>query len=180
MEIKFIEAAFDAILFASGEPVSIEKLAMTLTINKAEAIKIINNYRDKKNSENSGVKIIQLDNCYQMVARPEFIHYIRETLEIKRNTPLSGAAMEVLAIIAYNQPVTKGYIEQVRGVDSSGVTNSLLEKGLIEERGRMDVPGRPILYGTTLQFLKCFGLSSLTGLPKIEKSEVAACEESSE
>jgi segregation and condensation protein B len=180
MEIKFIEAAFEAILFASGEPVSVEKLAQTLVINKAEAIKIISNYKDKKNDENSGVKIIQIDNCYQMVARSEFAQYIRNTLEIKRNTPLSGAAMEVLAIIAYNQPVTKGYIEQVRGVDSSGVTNSLLEKGLIEERGRMDVPGKPILYGTTLQFLKCFGISSLKLLPKIEKSNIEVDGDSSE
>jgi segregation and condensation protein B len=179
MEIKFIEAVFEAILFASGEPVSVEKIALTLNINKSEAIKIINNYKDKKNNENSGIKIIQIDNCYQMVAKPEFAQYIRNVLEIKRNTPLSSAAMEVLAIIAYNQPVTKGYIEQVRGVDSSGVTNSLLEKGLIEERGRMDVPGKPILYGTTLQFLKCFGLSSLKELPKIEKSNMEVDEDNS-
>ena len=168
MEIKFVEAAFEAILFASGEPVSIEKIAQTLEIKKSELIKIITNYLDRKNNENNGIKIIIIDNSYQMVAKPEFVKYIRSALEIKRNTPLSNAGMEVLSIIAYNQPVTKGYIEQVRGVDSSGVTNSLLEKGLIEERGRMDVPGKPILYGTTLLFLKCFELSSLNDLPKID------------
>lgn len=171
MEIKFIEAAFEAILFASGEPVPIEKIAQTLEIDKTTLYKIIKNLSERKYNENSGLKIINVDNCCQMVTRSEFVQYIRQILDIKKNTPLSQAAMEVLSVVAYNQPVTKGYIEQVRGVDCSGVINSLLAKSLIEERGRLDIPGKPIVYGTTLQFLKCFGLSSLSDLPQPLQAE---------
>lgn len=155
-------------MFTSGEPVTTDKLAQALEIDKPTAVKIANFYADKRNAEAGGIKIIKVDDAYQMISREEYADYIRRAFEIKRNTPLSQAAMEVLSIIAYRQPVTKGYIEQVRGVDCSGVLNSLVSKGLVEEQGRLEVPGKPILYGTTLVFLKCFGMSSLRDLPEVE------------
>lgn len=169
MDIKTAEAAIEAILFASGEPVTLDRIAQVLEIDRPTASKIIGNLSERKNSGNSGTKIIRTETSYQMVARPEFGPYVRKALEIRRNTPLSPAAMEALAIVAYNQPVTKGYIEQVRGVDCSSILNNLVSKNLVEERGRLEVPGRPILYGTTLEFLKCFGLGSIRDLPDVDE-----------
>lgn len=182
MDIKFIEEAVEAILFASGEPVSAERVAEALELDKSTVAKVINNYVQRYNSQNGGLRIVQIDKYYQMVTREEFAPYIRRALEIRRNVPLTKPSMEVLAVIAYHQPVTKGYLEQVRGVDCSGIVNNLVEKGLVEERGRMELPGRPILYGTTLQFLRCFGLSSLDELPPVEQAvdddgEAAAAQE---
>jgi segregation and condensation protein B len=127
---------------------------------------------DELNDHNSGICIIKLDDKYQMCTRLELAKYVRNALEIKKNTPLSQAAFEVLAIIAYNQPITKPYIEQIRGVDCSGVVTTLCQRGLIEEKGRLDVPGRPVLYGTTDDFLRCFSLSALSELeelPNVDK-----------
>ena len=170
MDIKTLEAAIEAILFASGEPVALDKIAQILEIDKPTAAKIIGSLSERKNTESSGLKIIRTESSYQMVTKPEFAPYVRKALEIRRNTPLSPAAMEALAIVAYNQPVTKGYIEQVRGVDCSSILNNLVAKNLVEERGRLEVPGRPILYGTTLEFLKCFGLGSIRDLPEVDKA----------
>ncbi len=115
--------------------------------------------------------ILDLDQSYQMVTREEYAAVIREALEVKNNTPLSQAALEVLAIIAYNQPVTKSFVEQIRGVDSSSVVNSLVAKGLVQEMGRLEIPGRPISYGTTEHFLRCFGMQSIETLPKIPQPQ---------
>lgn len=120
--------------------------------------------------QNSALQLIQLGDAYQLTTRAEYAAPIRRALEIKRNTPLSNAAMEVLTIIAYNQPVTKGFVERVRGVDSSSTVNNLAERGLLEEAGRIEVPGRPITYRTTSQFLRCFGLQSLADLPPLPNS----------
>jgi segregation and condensation protein B len=171
MNISHVEAAIEAILFSSGDPVPIDRLAETLDIDKQTVQKILTLMIEKREAENFGVKIIKINDCCQMVTKPEFAPQIRRIMDIKRNIPLSNAAMETLAIIAYNQPVTKGYIEQVRGVDSGGVVSSLVSKQLVEERGRLDVPGRPILYGTTLNFLRCFGLKSINDLPEIKDTE---------
>ena len=175
MEINDIKSTIEAILFASGEPVSVGKLAEVLAIDRATVRRIaellIDEYDDR------GLSVVWLEDSLQICTKSKYADVIRAVLEQKRNMPLSQAALEALAVIAYNQPVTKGYIEQVRGVDSSGVTNSLLEKGLIEERGRMDVPGKPILYGTSLLFLKCFELSSLKELPKIDDRNIEDEEE---
>jgi segregation and condensation protein B len=167
MEIKQMEAAVEAVLFASGEPMPAEKLAQVIGTDKATLHKVVANMSDKREEMPFGVRIIIADDSYQMVTKPEFSTMIRSALDMRRNMPLSPAAMETLAIIAYNQPVTKGYIEQVRGVDSGGIVSSLEGKRLVEERGRLDVPGRPILYGTTLDFLRCFGLKTLNDLPKV-------------
>ena len=125
-------------------------------------IKLLN---ERYNDCGSGICIKKLENSYQMCTREEFAPYIRKALETKKSSPLSNAAMEALTIIAYNQPVSKGFVENVRGIDSSSVINNLVEKGLVEEAGRLDVPGKPIVYKTTEVFLRCFGLSSVSDLP---------------
>lgn len=170
MDITEVGAAIEAMLFASGEPVSAERLAEVLETDKPTIQKIISLLIEKFEDKSYGITIVKLENSYQMVTKKKFAHNIKDILETRRNLPLSNASMETLAIVAYNQPVTKGYIEQVRGVDSSGTVSLLDSKGLIEERGRLDVPGRPILYGTTLNFLRCFGLKSINELPSIKDS----------
>ena len=127
-------------------------------------IKLLN---DRYDDCGSGITIKKLDSSYQMCTREDFAEQIRAALETKRSTPLSNAAMEALTIIAYNQPVSKGFVENVRGIDSSSVINNLVEKGLVEEAGRLDVPGKPIVYRTTPVFLRSFGLSSLGELPPL-------------
>ena len=171
MDINQLEAAVEALLFASGEPMPLDRMAQVLSTDKATLQKIIVQMSEKREEQSYGVSIINADDCYQMATKPEYVTYIRSALDIRRNMPLSSAAMETLAIIAYNQPVTKGYIEQVRGVDSGGIVSNLASKGLVEEHGRLDVPGRPILYVTTLDFLRCFGLKSLKDLPEINEED---------
>ena len=119
----------------------------------------------------SGLMIIRIDNKYQICTREKYSEEVRKLMEIKKNTPLSNAAFEVLAVIAYNKTVTRSFIEQVRGVDCSGPISSLVQKGLIEEKGRMDLPGRPLIYGTTDRFLRCFSLNSLEDLPDLPKND---------
>lgn len=160
-------AAAEAVIFSSGEPISADRLSTALGIGKKEVKQAIDELKKKYSDENSGIKLLCLDDSYQFVSSESCSEYVKAALEIKRNTPLSNAAMEVLAIIAYNQPVSKSFIEQVRSVDSSQTVNNLVEKGLVEEAGRLDVPGRPIIYKTSLGFLKCFGLSSLEELPEL-------------
>lgn len=121
--------------------------------------------QEKYNTPESGIHLLFLGDSAQFATNPAFAESVRGVLDLKRNTPLSQAALEVLAVIAYNQPVTKAFVEQVRGVDCSGVIGSLVQKGLLEERGRLELPGRPLLYGTTENFLRCFQLSSIEDLP---------------
>ena len=128
---------------------------------------LLNDY----NNAGTGITIIKLKNSYQMVSRKEYAPQIRTVMDLRRNTPLSQAALEVLAVVAYNQPVTKAFVEQVRGVDCSGVIGSLTSKDLIEEKGRLELPGRPLLYGTTENFLRCFNVSCIEELPPLPESE---------
>lgn len=162
-------AALEAVLFASGDPISIERLSQTFEIKPEEVEKYIKELENKYKSQQSGFYVVRLENTYQLVTREEFAPYIKKAFDIKRRTPLSPAALEVLAVIAYNQPVTRAFIEQVRGVDCSGVVTTLVEKGLIEERGRLELPGRPLLYGTTKTFLRSFSLNDLSDLPPLPK-----------
>lgn len=162
-------AAIEAVLFASGDPISIERLSQTFEIKYEEIEKYIKELEKKYKSQGSGFYIVRLENTYQLVTCEEFAPYIKKAFDIKRRTPLSPAALEVLAVIAYNQPVTRAFIEQVRGVDCSGVVATLVEKGLIEERGRLELPGRPLLYGTTKTFLRSFSLNDLSDLPPLPK-----------
>ena len=155
-----------AILFASGEPIEAERIALAIGMDVDTTIRLLEALKDRLEGEGPFL-LLELDGRYQLTTQVKYGGVIRAALEIKRNIPLSQAAMEVLAIIAYNQPVTRAFIEQVRGVDSSGVVNSLVEKGLVEEAGRLELPGRPISYGTTVNFLRCFGLSDLKELPQV-------------
>ncbi len=172
MKASKLQAAIEAILFASGEPVELERIAEALEIEPEVCEQIILNLSAKLDEQNSGICVLKLDNMYQLSSRTEYAEVIRDVLELRKNTPLSQAAFEVLAVVAYNQPVTKSFIEQVRGVDCSGVISTLCQKKLIEEKGRLDLPGRPLVYGTTTDFLRCFSISSLDELPAIpEKPE---------
>lgn len=155
----------EAILFAGGEPVSLERIAQVLGVRTYAVEEAVDLLREKYNTPTSGIHLLKLENSAQFCTNPAYAEPVRGTLDLKRNTPLSQAAMEVLAVVAYNQPVTKAFVEQVRGVDCSGVIGSLMQKGLLEERGRLELPGRPLLYGTTETFLRCFQLSSIQDLP---------------
>ncbi|MGN1319759.1 MAG: SMC-Scp complex subunit ScpB [Acutalibacteraceae bacterium] len=162
-------SALEAVLFASGDPISIDRLSQVFEIKPEEIEQYIKELKAKLDSNNSGFSVVRLENTYQLVTREEFAPYIKKAFDIKRRTPLSPASLEVLAVIAYNQPVTRAFIEQVRGVDCSGVVSTLVEKGLIEERGRLELPGRPLLYGTTKTFLRSFSLNDLSDLPPLPK-----------
>ena len=142
-----------------------------MEITEKEAEKQLGILIEEYNKSGRGITIIRLEKSYQMVSKKEYAPQIRTVMDLRRNTPLSQAALEVLAVVAYNQPVTKAFVEQVRGVDCSGVIGSLCTKGLIEERGRLELPGRPLLYGTTDNFLRCFGISSLEELPPLPQKE---------
>lgn len=174
MEIKKAKAALQAILFASGEPISLERLALAVEVDKATVDKLIRSLMDDFDGDDSGICIIQLGDKYQMCTKSAFSEFVRKAMDLRRHTPLSQAAMEVLAIIAYNQPVTKSFVENIRGVDCSSIVSNLCVRNLIEEKGRLDLPGRPLIYGTTLNFLKCFGISSVEELPELKKDEEPA------
>ena len=167
METQTQKGAIEAIIFASGEPIPLEKIAAAMELGKTETKALVAAVMEEFNQMHSGIQIIQINDSYQMCTKAEFESHIRLALELKNNTPLSAAALEVLAIVAYHQPVTKAFLEQVRGVDSSSVLNGLFAKGLVEERGRLELPGRPLLYGTIQNFLRCMGLSSLEELPEV-------------
>ena len=177
MKASKLQAAVEAILFASGEPVELDKIAQVLEIEPDVCEQVIFNLSAKLDEMNSGICVLKLDNMYQLSSRTEYAEVIRDVLELRKNTPLSPAAFEVLAVIAYNQPVTKSFIEQVRGVDCSGVIATLCQKKLIEEKGRLDLPGRPLIYGTTPDFLRCFSISSLDELPDLPQKEPDSVEE---
>ncbi|WP_294407661.1 SMC-Scp complex subunit ScpB [uncultured Ruminococcus sp.] len=157
--------AVEAILFASGDPVEPDRLCAACGCGISRIEEAIETLKERY--ENSAIDLLTLNGSYQFATKKEYSQYIKNALEIKRNSALSPAAMEALAIVAYNQPVTKGFVESVRGVDSSGVVNSLVDKGLLAEAGRLDLPGRPIAYETTDNFLRAFKLSSLKDLPEL-------------
>ena len=161
----------EAILFASGEPVALSRIAEVLELDEETAGRLADDLMHDYNTRPGGLSIVRLNNAYQMCTRKDYAEYIRKAMEIRRNTPLSQAAMEVLSIVAYNQPVTRAFIEQVRGVDCGAVVQGLAAKNLIEEKGRLELPGRPLLYGTTPDFLRCFGISSLDELPPLPQKD---------
>lgn len=171
MAEKNIRNAIEAILFASGDSVPVGRIAAALELTEAQAKSEIEALMKEYEEANRGITIIRLDGSYQMTSVEEYAPEIRTVMDLRRNTPLSQAALEVLAVIAYNQPVTKAFVEQVRGVDCSGVIGSLTAKDLIEEKGRLELPGRPLVYGTTENFLRCFSISDLSELPALPESE---------
>ena len=169
MEQKDLQRAIEAILFASGERIEISRLAAALETDAKTVEKAANALADSFAFERRGIRILKLDSGYQMVSSGEMADYVTRALETRKPPKLSSSQLEALTIVAYYQPATKAMIEQIRGVDSSYSVAALLNKKLIEEAGRLNVPGRPILYRTTPDFLRTFGLSSLEELPAIEK-----------
>ena len=167
MDLKEIESAIEAILFAAGEPVGVERLCLALGIDRATVDAVAQKLMDTYSYERRGLRLLRLDASYQLASAPEYAELIRRTFESRKPAKLSPPALEVLAIIAYYQPTTRAYIDQVRGVDSAYTVGLLLDRELIEECGRLAVPGRPILYRTTTGFLRTFGLPSLEELPEL-------------
>ena len=162
-----MRAACEAILFASGEPVETVRIAEALETEAKVVTGLMNDISAELDKRKSGICLLKLGNKYQLCSRVEYAPQVRAVLEKKKNIPLSPAAFEVLAVVAYNQPVTKAYIEQIRGVDCTGVISTLCQRGLLEEKGRLELPGKPLLYGTTPDFLRCFCLESLSELPEL-------------
>lgn len=167
LEEDALQSAVEAVLFAAGEPVGVERLCMTLGLDRSTVDELCRQLADQYSYERRGLRVIRLENAWQMVSAPEYASLIRQTFESRRPAKLSQPALEVLSIIAYFQPTTRAYVDQVRGVDSSYTVGLLLEREMIEEAGRLAVAGRPILYRTTQNFLRTFGLASLDELPEL-------------
>lgn len=171
MNTSMYKGAIEAVLFAVGEPISAAKIADALSIEKKAVSALLDELRDEYDQNERGLVVLRFDDRYQIATRPAFADFVTRALDQRRNTPLSQAAMEVLAIVAYNQPVSRSFIDQVRGVDSSSPVQSLLNKNLICEAGRLDLPGKPVSFKTTDNFLRCFGLQSPADLPPIHSEE---------
>ena len=168
------KGAVEAIVFASGEPLDRLRLIEALDCTPERLDGVLNEIKNEYDDRGSAVQLLLLGPKVQFATRSQYASAIRNVLDLKRNQPLSPAAFEVLAIIAYNQPITKAFIEQIRGVDCSGVINTLCQRNLIEECGRLDLPGRPLIYCTTAEFLRCFCMSTLAELPEITDTQAAA------
>lgn len=171
MEQSELKRILEAILFAAGESVETQRLAQSVGCTADEIDRAAQELMDELSFERRGVRVVRLENAYQMCSSGEMSQYITKTLETRKPPKLSSSQLETLTVIAYYQPATRAYVEQIRGVDSSYSVGALLNKHLIEECGRLNVPGRPILYRTTPDFLRTFGLESLEDLPEIEKMQ---------
>ena len=165
------EAGLEAVLFAAGDAVPLDRLAAALETSRASLMEAAASLENLYDFENRGIMLLRLEDKLQLCSRPLYADAARRVTESRRPPSLSPAALEVLTIVAYRQPVTRAFIDQLRGVDSGGTVAGLVEKGLIEEAGRMDVPGRPILYRTTEAFLRTFAISSLSELPALPALE---------
>ena len=171
LDIHDVEKAIEAILYAAGYPVTYEKLSLVIGLSQRDVRRFVEHMA--AGYEDRGIQLLMYPDACQLSTKEVFAPYIREALGIRRGGNLSASSMEVLAVVAYNQPVTRAFVDTVRGVDSSYAVSSLLDKGLIEACGRLDAPGRPMLYATTDKFLRVFGLSSLADLPETEALGVA-------
>jgi segregation and condensation protein B len=169
-QIKNIEAAIEAILYAAGHPVEYDRIAEVLGLTRRDVKRMVEHMAEAYNREDSihGINLLVFEGSCQFCTKEVYAPYIREALGIRRGGNLSASSLEVLAVVAYNQPVTRTYIDTIRGVDSNYAVNSLIDKDLIRAVGRLDAPGRPMLYGTTEKFLRVFGISSLADLPETE------------
>lgn len=173
MDCTELQRAVEAVLFAAGEPVEISRLSAVFEVDESEIISAVSALADELAFQRRGIRIIKLENAYQMVSSGEMADFVTKALETRKPPKLSSSQLETLTIIAYYQPATKAMVEQIRGVDSSYSVSALMNKKLIEEAGRLNVPGRPIQYRTTPDFLRIFGISSLEELPVIEKIDFA-------
>ena len=171
LEMKELEAAVEGILFASGEPVHIDRICLALDIDRLSAQQILQRLGDYYAYERRGMRLIRMEDTWQLCSAPDYADIIRRAFEIRKSAKLSQPALEVLSIIAYYQPTTRAYVDQVRGVDSAYTVGLLLDRKLIEECGRLQVPGRPRLYRTTRDFLRAFHLTSLEDLPELPGME---------
>ena len=167
LEMREIESAIEGILFASGESVQIDRICMALEMDKPTVELVLKRLADHYSYERRGVRLVRMEDSYQLVSAPDYADYIRKAFEIRKPARLSQPALEVLTIIAYYQPTTRAYVDQIRGVDSSYTVGLLLDRQLIEECGHLQVPGRPRLYRTTKAVLRAFHLSSLEELPEM-------------
>ncbi|MEA4942527.1 Segregation and condensation protein B [bioreactor metagenome] len=167
MDLKEIESAAEGILFASGEPIHIDRICLALDIDRPAAERVLQNLMDHYAYDRRGVRLLHVEDTWQLYSAPDYADVIRRAFEIRKPAKLSQPALEVLTIVAYYQPVTRAYVDQIRGVDSSYTLGLLLERKLIEECGRLQVPGRPRLYRTTKNFLRAFHLQSLEDLPEL-------------
>ena len=170
-EMKEIEAAVEGILFASGEPVHIDRICLAAELDRPTAELVLQKLMDYYSFERRGMRLLRLEDSWQLCSAPEYADVIRRAFEIRKPAKLSQPALEVMTIIAYYQPVTRAYVDQIRGVDSSYTVGLLLDRHLIEECGRLQVPGRPRLYRTTKAFLRAFHLNSLEDLPEMPGME---------
>lgn len=180
MEIEKLQGVIEAILFTMGNSVELEKIAKTIGHDENTTRKIIHNMMDSYNEENRGIRIIELENSFQMCTKKEMYEYLIQIARQPKKYILTDVLLETLSIVAYKQPVTKLEIEKIRGVKSDHAVNKLVEYGLVEEVGRMDAPGRPILFGTTEEFLRRFSVQSLDELPSINPEQVEHFKEEAE
>ncbi len=171
MDIKMIKSIIEALLFVSGEAIPLKQLSQITNVDESTLRKLINQMIDSYNQEDRGIQMIEVNNCYQLCTRIEHYEYIEKLIKPHAKQGLSQASLETLSIIAYKQPITKAQIDSIRGVRSDGCLSRLLEKELIIEVGRLDAPGKPIIYSTTNNFLKLFGLKTINELPKINELE---------
>ena len=167
MQYTQLESVLESLLFASGDPLGVPQMADITGEPEAEIVRALEALSARYEQERRGMELVRLEDKYQLATARANGPYVKALLDNRRNPMLSQAALEVLAVAAYNQPVTRAYIEQVRGVDCAAVIHNLVEKELLEEKGRLAVPGRPLLYGTTPDFLRCFDLESLSELPEL-------------
>jgi len=168
MDIKEIESIVEGLLFASGDPVSLERLSEILEVDRKTMRLILSNMAASFQNSKRGILLRELNGCYQLCTRPEHFTYISRLVEPRQKQALSQAAFETLSIVAYNQPVTRARIEMIRGVNSDSAISRLVERNLIREAGRLDSPGKPVLYETTEEFLRSFGFRSVKDLPILE------------
>lgn len=173
MEINKMEAIIEAILFSIGESVHINKIAEVINQDKKTTKLIISNMIDRYDEENHGIRIINFEDSYQLCTKAEYYDYIKQITNKTREFTLTDVLIETLSIIAYKQPITRAHIEEIRGVNTSHSINKLIEYQLITEVGRLNAPGRPILFGTSQEFLRCFGLKSLDQLPYLDEAELS-------
>ena len=178
MTEKEILNAVEAVLFAVGEPISIDRIADAVGIDTAGALRAVEQLAEHYDVNLSGICLLRMEDRFQLATRPMYTQYVQSALDTRRNLPLSQAAMETLAIVAYNQPVSRSFIDQIRGVDSSSSVANLISKGLIAEAGRLDLPGRPISFKTTDAFLRSFGMNGLSELPPTQEEQIELTEQS--
>jgi len=177
MELEELERVIEAVLFAAGEPVAAQRIALAAQCDENDVHAAAKQLMDRLAFERRGIRVLRLENSYQMCSSAEMVSYVTTALETRKPPKLSASQLETLTIVAYYQPATKAYVEQIRGVDSSYTISALITKKLIEECGRLNVPGRPIQYRTTPDFLRTFGLQSLSELPEIDRMQFGKTEQ---